>query len=140
MMQENESGMYAFMASAKKLARIAVEAQFVFTNTIVAFVNNAKEHPFAGMVCRNPDALFAKKKQVWRVSKYMVKLHVIGLAVRVDNCFPMAQLQQLDIAACATQQGRRCNLKSRRRKLWRGGRKLVLQKCWNHFSQFYESG
>ena len=84
MMQENESGTYAFMASAKKPVRIAVEAPYASTNTIVVFVNNAKEHPFAGMVCRNPDALFAKKKKSLRMSKYMVKLHVIGVVVRVE--------------------------------------------------------
>ena len=78
MIQENESGTYASMASAKKHARIAVEAPYVSTNTIVVFVNNVKEHPFAGMVCRNPDALFANKKQVLRMSKYMLKLHAIG--------------------------------------------------------------
>ena len=89
MMQENESGTYAFMASAKKPARIAVEAPYVSTNTIVAFVNNAMEHPFAGMVCRNPDALFAKKKQASRMSKYIKKLHVIGVVVRCDICFSL---------------------------------------------------
>ena len=105
MILESESGTYASTASAKKHARIAVEAPYVFTNSIVVFVNNAKEHPFAGMVCRNPDALFAKKKPVLRMSKSMVKLRVIGLVVRVHICFSLAQLQELGIAACATQQG-----------------------------------
>jgi hypothetical protein len=104
MMQENESDTYAFMASAKKPARNAVEAPYVSTNTIVVFVNNAKEYPFACMVCRNPDALFAEKKQALSMSKYMVKLHVIGVVVRVDICFSHYQLQQFGIAACATQQ------------------------------------
>jgi hypothetical protein len=75
---ESESGTYASTASAKKHARIAVEAPYVSTNTIVVFVNNVKEHPFAGMVCRNPDALFADKKLVLRMCKSMLKLHVIG--------------------------------------------------------------
>jgi hypothetical protein len=76
--QDNESGTYASMASAKKHARNAVEAAYASTNIIVVFANNAREHPFAGMVCRNPDALFADKKQVIRMSKYMLKLRVIG--------------------------------------------------------------
>ena len=104
MILESESGTYASTASAKKHARIAVEAPYVSTNTIVVFVNNVKEHPFAGMVCRNPDALFAEKKQALSMSTYMVKLHVIGVVVCVDICFSLSQLQQFGIAACATQQ------------------------------------
>ena len=52
------------MASAKKHARNAVEVPYVSTITIVGFVNNAKEDPFAGMGCRNRGALNANIKQM----------------------------------------------------------------------------
>ena len=104
MMQENESDTYAFMASAKKPARNAVEAAYASTNIIVVFANNAREHPFACMVCRNPDALFSERKKALSMSKSMVKLHVIGVVVRVDICLSHYQFQQFGIAACATQQ------------------------------------
>jgi hypothetical protein len=59
--QENVSGTCAFMASAKKHARNVGEARYVSTITIVDFVNNAMEHHFVGMVCRNLDAACANK-------------------------------------------------------------------------------
>ena len=77
------------MASVKKLVRNAEEAQYVFTNAIVDFVDNARVHPFAVTACRNPDAPRANAMQMMiQRNKYLItfshtfRLH-IGVIARL---------------------------------------------------------